>query len=429
MSSFALKDVAANPFRHMDRYPIRRDKVQALRESMRSTGFWDNVVARERNGRAEIAYGHHRLVALRDEYPDDHEIELIIRDLSDEDMIRVMARENMEEWGTSAAIEHETVRSVVEAYGDGQIELPSAGSEAGRSRFAPSFIIGNRERGLSDRPYNAQTIANFLGWTTPSGEAQDKVKDGLAALEFIERGLLSEADFAGLTTKQAQAVIRQARKAEAERERLAQLHEQQAREAEEAARVAEARRIEAERERREREAEVARARDEAERRAAAEAARRAEQEREAAKEEQRVAERRRRAEEKKSQQERDRAQKDATKVGQTVSREIKAGNIGYKSAQRVAEKAVQRPEGPPPMLDDWVRRFTVDVANILDPQRDSDRVQRIELFTKYWDDILPNLRSDLVLTLRQLSQRVENYAEQLDREGSESTPRLSERAG
>src|SRR5215469_5150343 len=113
---FALKDIQANPFRRIERYPLRRDKILALRESLRATGFWGNVVARLSQGKPQIAYGHHRLQALREEYEKEpnREIELIIHDLDDEAMIKVMARENMEEWGTSAAVEQETVRATVE---------------------------------------------------------------------------------------------------------------------------------------------------------------------------------------------------------------------------------------------------------------------------------------------------------------------------
>jgi len=59
------------------------------------------------------------------------------------------------------------------------------------------------------RLYTATAIARFIGWVKPSGAAQDKVSDALAALQFIEEGLLKEADFEGLTTKQAQAVVEQ----------------------------------------------------------------------------------------------------------------------------------------------------------------------------------------------------------------------------
>ena len=65
----ALKNVNANPFRHIDRYPIQEDKISALKKSIEDTDFWENIVAREVGGKIEIAYGHHRLAALRELYP------------------------------------------------------------------------------------------------------------------------------------------------------------------------------------------------------------------------------------------------------------------------------------------------------------------------------------------------------------------------
>src|SRR6266850_6598241 len=98
MAQYAIKDIKANPFRHIERYPIHREKVAQLRESIRQTDFWDNVVARVSDGKAEIAYGHHRLVALKEEYGPSHKVDLIIRKLDDTTMIQIMAQENMQEW-------------------------------------------------------------------------------------------------------------------------------------------------------------------------------------------------------------------------------------------------------------------------------------------------------------------------------------------
>ena len=43
-----LKDVHPNPFRNMERYPIHKQKILQLKNSIQSTDFWDNIVARER---------------------------------------------------------------------------------------------------------------------------------------------------------------------------------------------------------------------------------------------------------------------------------------------------------------------------------------------------------------------------------------------
>ena len=37
------------------------EKIESLAKSINQTGFWDNILARKKNGKIQIAYGHHRL--------------------------------------------------------------------------------------------------------------------------------------------------------------------------------------------------------------------------------------------------------------------------------------------------------------------------------------------------------------------------------
>ena len=105
-----IKDLYPNPYRDMDNYPINREKVETLKASIKQTGFWDNIVARNMDGKIQIAYGHHRLTALREALPWDTEVDIPIKDLPDSVMIQIMANENMEEYRTGPAIIDETVR-------------------------------------------------------------------------------------------------------------------------------------------------------------------------------------------------------------------------------------------------------------------------------------------------------------------------------
>lgn len=212
---FALRNIKPNPFRNIGRYPIRRDKVDALRESIRTTGFWSNIVGRAIDGEAEIAYGHNRIVALLEEYGPNFSVDLIIKDLSDEQMLQIIAAENSEDWATNAAVDLQTIRAAVEVFAAGRVRLPPPLANAPQStvRYAPSFVLGGtdvpRARGGA---YNAASIARFLGWTKPNGDPQDKVRNALAALELIERGLSAETGFDGLTSKHLGAVVTQVRR-------------------------------------------------------------------------------------------------------------------------------------------------------------------------------------------------------------------------
>src|SRR5262249_22132091 len=78
MNTFKLKDVRNNPFRDAELNPLNEEKITALRTSIRETGFWNNVLARiGPDGKPQIAYGHHRIEAARQE--DIEEVGLIIR--------------------------------------------------------------------------------------------------------------------------------------------------------------------------------------------------------------------------------------------------------------------------------------------------------------------------------------------------------------
>jgi hypothetical protein len=108
-----IKNLKPNPYRDMKKLPINPIKVEALKNSITETEFWDNILARPKSGHAkepifEIAYGHHRLAALKELKIE--EIDIPIKDLDDATMIQIMANENMEDWETTTAGTNETVR-------------------------------------------------------------------------------------------------------------------------------------------------------------------------------------------------------------------------------------------------------------------------------------------------------------------------------
>lgn len=448
---FKIKDILPNPFRHIERYPLRPEKIQALRESIRTTGYWRNILARPAPaGKAEIAYAHHRMEALRQEFGPEHKIELILQELDDTAMLQIMARENMEEWGTSAAIEHETVRAVVEAYAAGRIQLDPPAPDTSRHhlRYAPSFVMGDPRLHGGERPYTAKTVGRFLGWMQidkqtkrPGDEPQAKVGEALSALEFIEEGILDANAFEGLKTKEAMAVISEARKARERRIRAAKEAEEAAKKwaAEKAAaerRAAEAKvREEAARkereaaaaERRAREAEAAKAKERKERERAEAAAKDAERRRaEAAKRQAEAQAAREKAEgERKgaaglearntrtAAAERDKAKGTAREVGRGVADAIKTGKAGYEQAGVVAEKLqpASAPK-PPPDINKFAERMAAELAALFvggDP-----RVAKLKQIAEHGAHLRPDQRTDLTRTLRSLARRILDHADAIE---------------
>lgn len=211
-----LKQIRPNPFRNMALYPIDEAKIDALKASFERTGYWGNIVARQSGDAFEIAYGHHRLTTMQRTMKPGDPVELIVRDISDADMLRMMADENMDEWRTSSEIEQETIRAVVLAYAEGRIELPTDfGSKARVDSFrnAPSFRTVERDV-FKDvkhipKPYNAECIAKFLGWMS-GDQVSPRVRNALAALEAGEE-LEAPEEIAeitrGLSSNQARRTV------------------------------------------------------------------------------------------------------------------------------------------------------------------------------------------------------------------------------
>ena len=107
-----VSQLLPNPHRKLERYPIDEEKVKNLVESIKDTSFWDNILARpsSENGVYEIAYGHHRMEALK--RVGIKKINIPIRELSNEKMLQIMANENMQEWETNPKVIIQTIKRV-----------------------------------------------------------------------------------------------------------------------------------------------------------------------------------------------------------------------------------------------------------------------------------------------------------------------------
>jgi len=165
-----IKDLKPNPYRDMDNYPINPDKMQHLAASIKQTGFWDNVIARKNNGEIQIAYGHHRLEALKKVMKPTDEVEVPIKDLTDALMIQIMAKENDNDWGTCVAVTDETVRVAKRFLKEHPDEIKT------KKPISHSVATGID---VYQKSPEAFQIAEFLDW----GEI--KVYDSLSRINMI----------------------------------------------------------------------------------------------------------------------------------------------------------------------------------------------------------------------------------------------------
>jgi hypothetical protein len=310
-------------------------------------------------------------------------------------MLQIMARENREEWGaTSGIVEIETVHATIAAYFEGRITLPPPAKKTNPSdtRYASAF---RAEKGLpNSHPFTAQTIAQFLGWLhvreDGTGMASTKIHLILSALELLNEGLLKESELAGLSSKQCDAVIQQARTKYRDRIDAAKAEE---RKAEKAAKEAEAA-----------EKRIAKAKDAEEKEAARQALVSAQKEEATHKEVARTY--------------RTRAREAATKVGHGVSEALKSGTRGYKEAADIADDIIHdRPkERELIQLEKFIEKVGSSLYEVLRPDFDS-RTERLDAIIQATKDrsveIEPRKIRSLALTLVNLSRRAMAYADQL----------------
>lgn len=104
-----------NPYRNLKVCPLDRNKIERLKASFEENDFWDNLLARPSKidpTLYEIAYGAHRLAALSESGWE--EVDIAVKDLSDESMIKIMGTENREWYGSNTNAIVETVRAAKE---------------------------------------------------------------------------------------------------------------------------------------------------------------------------------------------------------------------------------------------------------------------------------------------------------------------------
>ena len=175
-----VTSIDANPHRDLDTYPWIESKVEALCRSIDAVGLWEGIIVRPVGKRYQLAFGHHRLEAAKRN--GIAKVKVIVRDLSDQQMLEFMGRENGEDYSTDFLVMLNTWEGAV-----------------------------NFERGCS----KPMETARLLGWTTiysDGGERMTPVaKHCASAYELIEGGHMVRADFDELSVKQAGEIVMRAK--------------------------------------------------------------------------------------------------------------------------------------------------------------------------------------------------------------------------
>jgi hypothetical protein len=270
-----LDRVRPNPWRDMGRYPPDEARVEQIKASIKDSGFWDNVVVREsptEPGMYQLAYGHTRIEAAR--RAGVTEIDVPVRELSDEQMLAMMVNENATIYGHGTQTNNHAVaqaakfiaRELLKAEALGGWEWLTSGHLSRGSIF--SFVDSEKSyraaiAGLEKGELPGHSVIGRFMEAHGQPLSEREVRAALAAHKGteLERDVLKEA--AAWAAEQAKAVRAEQARAEEEACRAAEeaerrriVAEARARKAEEQRKAAEARQATAAEQRRLAEEEV-----------------------------------------------------------------------------------------------------------------------------------------------------------------------------
>ena len=111
----SLSNVHHNPHRNMARNPVNIKQVESLVDSMKRNTVWPNIVVRNQPGRPghyELAYGHHRLTAMKQLKMTD--CEFIVRDIDEWGMYCAMVDENESQQKITPELVYENITAGLE---------------------------------------------------------------------------------------------------------------------------------------------------------------------------------------------------------------------------------------------------------------------------------------------------------------------------
>jgi hypothetical protein len=186
-----VSKIMPNPFRDLENYPVLQSEIEKKKASINKTGFWDNVMAREhpdKKGYFQLAYGHTRIEAVK--ALEIKEINLIVKEISDADMIHILADENKEDDDDPSRV-NETV-SVVRKYLNDELSKYDTYEEYERAFISKRTSIDlsipkSKTRNatwnrIKDKGIGAETIRDFLG----NDWSQSMISEALATLRDAE---------------------------------------------------------------------------------------------------------------------------------------------------------------------------------------------------------------------------------------------------
>lgn len=189
LQEIPIDDIKSNPHRDLKSYPFMPEKLKALQHSITSLGeLWEGLIVRPHpllKGEYQLAFGHHRWKASKE--AGLKKLRVIVRDLSDEQMLQFMGRENMEDYRSEFLIMLETWEAAAKFARPGAQKTQASG------------------------------IAELLGWTRLDSRPgrtmhiSETAQACAAASELITGGWINREDLSGISVKDAREICQRAK--------------------------------------------------------------------------------------------------------------------------------------------------------------------------------------------------------------------------
>ena len=199
-----LSSLHPNPYRHFATYEIQKEKIATLVESINAAGFWgETVIARPamKGGGYELAFGHHRWKAAQEVLGEDAMVELSVRELDNDSMLKMMARENNEIYDANAAQDIELVKAAIEAHAAGEIHMPKPDKNG---LLASDYVNCQSTDSIRFTREALHQLFALDAW---------RIREALGHLKQMQAGLTDAATYANLSPTQAQELKTQVNRA------------------------------------------------------------------------------------------------------------------------------------------------------------------------------------------------------------------------
>lgn len=105
-----LRDIVPNTNRNANT-PYREESINRLVQQIKLNGLNIKFLCRRKDGKYELAFGHHRLEAAKRLWGDDHGLEISVADLTDADMISQMSGDNDPAYDCTMQVIDDAVRA------------------------------------------------------------------------------------------------------------------------------------------------------------------------------------------------------------------------------------------------------------------------------------------------------------------------------